>query len=323
VMLTGWNSESLALRAMQDGAQDYIVKGSLQGPALARVLQHAIVRQKTQAGSPPLDPSHEMARVVAFLGAKGGVGNTTVACHVALELQRQTGDRVLLMDLDMAGNTIGFMLKAGTQYGIAEASEDILHLDEERWKKLIAPAGGLDVLQSRGPVAREEMQPKAERIRLMMNFARTLYHWIVVDLGRLTPLSVRLAQEVSRLYLVTTPDIVGLSQTKSTIGALLESGVTRDCLSLTLNQVPSNSFSAPEVEKALGVPVDSMLSECRRDFEDSFQNDKRLGESRKLQRQVAQLVHGISGVEVNKDPQTPKSRFSFLTGVLRGATTGS
>ncbi len=31
VLLTGWNSESLALRAMQSGAQDYLIKGSLDG----------------------------------------------------------------------------------------------------------------------------------------------------------------------------------------------------------------------------------------------------------------------------------------------------
>ena len=320
VLLTGWNSESLALRAMQSGAQDYLIKGSLDGPALARILQHAIVRQRIQAGSPILDSNHEQAKVVGFLGAKGGVGSTTIACHVAMELKRQTASRVLMMDLDMTGNTIGFMMNVNMPYGIMEASDDILHLDEDRWKKLVTYAGGLDLLQSRGPAFQEEKLPKAERVRLLLNFVRSLYQWIVVDLGRLTPFSARLVQAVSRLYLVSTPDILGLAQAKSAVGAVLEAGLDQSCLALTLNQVPGSSFTALEVEKALGVPVEAMLPECRRDFEDSALNGKRLGESRKFQKHMADLAARIAGLD--KNPQAPKSRFSFLTGALRGATSG-
>jgi Flp pilus assembly CpaE family ATPase len=324
VLLTGWDSESLALRAMQSGAQDYLVKGKMQGPALARLLQHAIVRQRIQAESSGPDPRAEQAKVVGFLGAKGGVGSTTIACHIALELKRQTAGRVLLMDLDMAGNAIGFLMNIDTPYGIMEASDDILHLDEDRWKKLVTPAVGLDVLLSRGPASREEMEPKAERVRLLLNFVRSLYKWIVVDLGRLSPFSVRLVQQVSRLYLVSTSDILGLAQTKSAVSVLYESAsFERDCLALTLNQVPSSSFTGSQLEKLLGAPVHAMLPECRRDFESSFLDGKRLGESRKFQKHMAELAARIAGAEVNRDTPAPKSRFPFFAGALRSASTGS
>jgi Flp pilus assembly CpaE family ATPase len=323
VLLTGWANESLALRAMQSGAQDYIVKGTLQGPDLALHLQHAIVRQRAQAESATAEPNLKRAKVVGFLGAKGGVGSTTIACHIAMELKRQTAGRVLLMDLDMAGNAIAFAMNVDGPYGIMEASDDILHLDEDRWEKLVFSAGGLDVLQSGGPASREEKQPKAERVRLLLNFVRPLYQWIIVDFGRLNPFSVRLVQDVSRLYLVSTCDIPGLAEAKSAVGALSEAGFDRDCLVLTLNQVAtSSSLPRGELEKLLGVSIDTMLPECRRDFEESFQNGKRLGESRKFQKHMAQLAARIAGVGAAKDTQTPKPRFSFLPGVLRRATTG-
>jgi Flp pilus assembly CpaE family ATPase len=323
VLLTGWASESLALRAMQSGAQDYLVKGTLQGPDLALRLQHAIVRQRAQAESATAEPHLKQAKVIGFLGAKGGVGNTTIACHIAMELKRQTQGRVLLMDLDMAGNAIAFVMNVKMPYGIMDASDDILHLDEDRWEKLVFSAGGLDVLQSGGPASREEKQPKAERVRLLLNFVRSLYQWIIIDLGRLNPFSARLVQEIGRLYVVSTGDILGLAETKSTVGVLSEAGFDWDCLALTLNQVATaSSFPRDELEKLLGVPVDSMLPECRRDFEDSFLKGKRLGESRKFQKHMAQLAARIAGAEVAKDTHTPKPRFSFLPGVLRRATTG-
>jgi signal transduction histidine kinase len=46
VVLTGLNDEALAVRAVQAGAQDYLVKGAVNGPGVRRALRHAIERQR-------------------------------------------------------------------------------------------------------------------------------------------------------------------------------------------------------------------------------------------------------------------------------------
>jgi len=69
--------------------------------------------------------------------------------------------------------------------------------------------------------------------------------------------------------------------------------------------------------------VDSMVPECRPDFQESFQKGKRLGESRKFQEHMARMAAKIAGVEVEKDTQAQKPRFSFLPGGLRRAATGT
>ena len=323
VVLTGFESESLALRAVQSGAQECVVKGTLQGPALAHALRRAIVRHKTNAQTAGLDSRQEGAKIVSFLGAKGGVGSTTIACHVAMELQRQTKGRVLVIDLDLSSNTLAFLMNVSSPYGVTEVSYDFLHLDESSWAKLkVSGPAGVDILQSGGPVFREDNQPKAERVRLILRFVRSLYQWIVVDLGRLSTLSARVAEDVSRLYLVGSCDLLGLNQTKSVRTALVQAGFNRNLLALILNQAPARTFlSNDELERFLGSPVEATLPECRKDFEDSFQNGKRLGESGKFQKNIAQLVAGIAGE--GKDSQAPKPRFSFLPGALRRAATGT
>jgi Flp pilus assembly CpaE family ATPase len=318
VLLTGWDSESLALRAMQSGAQDYLVKGTLQAPVLARTLQHAIVRQRIKADTSPSEGQIRHAKIVGFLGAKGGVGSTTIACHIAMELKRQAGGPVLLMDLDMASNAIGFVMNVDSPYGIVAASDDILHLDEDRWRKLVITAGGLDVMQSGGPVSREEQQPRAEKVRLLVNFVRSLYSWVVVDLGRLNPFSMRLLKDVNDLYLVSLGDMLALTETKLAVGVLSDAGFDRDSLAVTLNQVAApSSLPRADLEKLLGVRIDTILPACREDFEASSMNGKRLGESRNLQKHLAQLAARIAGMQI----QEPKALFSFLPGVLRRAPT--
>ena len=48
VILTGLNDEEIAIRALQQGAQDYLVKGQADGQLLARALRYAIQRHKAE-----------------------------------------------------------------------------------------------------------------------------------------------------------------------------------------------------------------------------------------------------------------------------------
>jgi pilus assembly protein CpaE len=323
VLLTGWDNESLALRAVQGGAQDYLVKGRLEGLALARTLQHAIVRQRTQMAASPADSGQERAMVVGLLGAKGGVGTTTIACHLGREINRQTGGRVLLMDLDGAANAIAFLMNAEGSYTILDASADILRLDRDMWAKLVASGGdGVDIIQSAGPACQEEQRPKAERVRFIIRFVRSLYRFIVIDMGRLSPFSAKVAEDADRLLVVSTCDVLGLHEAKGTAHALCQAGFSPDRFALVLNQASQRPhFSNRELEKILGMRMEAMLPEAHRDFSHAALDGKRLGESRTFQQQVAQFATRI--VDPEKDAQPPKTRFPFLRGALRGAATAT
>jgi sigma-B regulation protein RsbU (phosphoserine phosphatase) len=48
VVLTGLDDESLATQALQEGAQDYLIKGQIETHALLRALRYAIERQRMQ-----------------------------------------------------------------------------------------------------------------------------------------------------------------------------------------------------------------------------------------------------------------------------------
>jgi DNA-binding response OmpR family regulator len=60
VVLTGHDDEALGLRAVQDGAQDYLVKGQVAGPLLQRSLRFAIERKRAEQA---------LSRLAAVMGA--------------------------------------------------------------------------------------------------------------------------------------------------------------------------------------------------------------------------------------------------------------
>ena len=60
VVLTGTDNEALGLRAVRDGAQDYLIKGKVAGPVLQRSLRFAIERKRAE---------HALARLAVVMGA--------------------------------------------------------------------------------------------------------------------------------------------------------------------------------------------------------------------------------------------------------------
>src|SRR5580704_5800959 len=78
ILLSGDNSEQLALQMVHDGAQDYIVKGACSGDALAKAIQYAVVRHSSRAEKAGAEPALDQATVIGVIGVKGGVGTTTI-----------------------------------------------------------------------------------------------------------------------------------------------------------------------------------------------------------------------------------------------------
>ncbi len=59
IVMTGWDDEKLAIQTVRHGAQDYIVKGQLDGASLARVIRYAIERFRAQQA---LVAEHDLLR---------------------------------------------------------------------------------------------------------------------------------------------------------------------------------------------------------------------------------------------------------------------
>jgi PAS domain S-box-containing protein len=69
VVLTGLHDEDLALSAVQKGAEDYLLKGTVDGPGLGRAIRYAIERNKGDAMERRL-LAEQAARTQAEIGEK-------------------------------------------------------------------------------------------------------------------------------------------------------------------------------------------------------------------------------------------------------------
>jgi Flp pilus assembly CpaE family ATPase len=310
VIHTGTANESLALTSVERGAQDYLIKGKLTSAALVRVLQYSIARRQNLGQSGRAETPE--ARVTGFLAAKGGVGATTVASHFSLEMRRQSGAKVLLMDVDCSSRSAAFLLKIESRYSVVDAATNLHRLDAEYWKGVVAATpGGLDVLQAPGAAGFTE-QPSGERVRHVLRFAKALYAYIVVDLGRLNPVSLNLLEEINEVYVIATDGLPEMYEAGRVLRKLGDLGFANSQVRLVFNRISKSAVvSGADIEKALGHPVFWKLGDYSREMENAYSEGRFLDEGLTLRKQVAQWVAKTLGVEPKPPPRGMMALFKL------------
>ena len=308
VALTGLDNDSMALAAIERGAQDYLVKGSLTPSSLVRVLNYAVVRRHNAPRPAEADP----ATILGVLGAKGGVGATTIACHYAVELHLQTKKKVLLVDLDASAASASFYMKATSEFTIAEASTSLHRLDASLWSRLVCSTScGVDLLRSPGAAGFQD-QLDGERVRHVLRFARGLYGYIVVDLGPLSAFSLNVIEEMAQLLLVTTPELPSLFETGRVLKKLNELGAYGQSTQLLVNRSSKAAPCSPaDLARAFGHPVAASFGDYTSELHVAHSEGKYLGEPPQLHKQIKQLVAKLIGAPPPESARTGLGLFRF------------
>jgi pilus assembly protein CpaE len=295
------DAESI-LRAIRAGAAEYLYPP--YGAALLAALQRLGSERK------PQDATRGRGRIFAFLSAKGGCGATTIACHTAAELARQTSTQALLLDLDLDSAVAGFLLKAKGQYSVVEALNNVHRLDLSYWKALVSNGiPGLEVLPAPLYVSARPSQEN-ERIRQVLRFVRAHYDWIVADLGRGLGVNVLSAlEEVDETCLVTTVDIPALYRAKYIARTLRDSGYKRERLHIVLNRMPRSPDMTPaEIEQMMGTPVKASLPDDPAALYECYADGKLLPANSALGKHIDRLAGRLSGAP----EKSKKKKFPIL-----------
>ncbi|GLY13858.1 hypothetical protein Kisp01_08740 [Kineosporia sp. NBRC 101677] len=199
------------------------------------------------------------ARVIAFAGAKGGVGTTTVATHLALDVLRNLpGHRVCLVDLDLEKGDVSGILEVRHRTSVADVAKvsedlsaqavaDAVVLHESGLGLLLAPADVRDI---------EAVHPQS--LREVFAVLRHEYDLVVVDAGaHVTPVQAAAVELADEVVMLTTPDVLALRGLRRTITQWEGLGVRKESdLHVLVNRVSrQSSVSAETIRQLTRAPV--------------------------------------------------------------------
>ena len=245
IVLSAAKSEAVALGMIADGAADYLVKSACNAENLARSIRYAIIRPRAKEEKVEtndfgnLSKARDSAKFIGIIGPKGGVGTTTFAWNLAVDLARQTNEKVLVCDFDSDSGLISFLAGTDPQYTLkdAVAAADNL-LSETSFERFVFKGPhGVHVLSS--PGWHGVAQLEREAAKKLIKEARRFYNWIVADFARPSPNSLAFAQLADDVLLVSSTEMASLYETKRFVDSIKPQNRSR--FRLVLNQATRGS----------------------------------------------------------------------------------
>lgn len=247
------NQSDVLIRCLRAGAVDF-----LHSPFSADT-QREVAQRIRRMREPEPGAAPEFGKVLSFTSTKPGSGASVLAVQTAFTLKRLTGKRVLLADFDVMGGSIAFALKISPTYSLCDAFERAERLDPGLWNSLVSTHTGIDVLTA--PEAPPQDLPETGALQMLIEYARTMYDWIVLDLPSVFQrTTICTVAESDQTYLITTPELSSLHLTRRAVGLLSSLGFEKDRFRILVNRVGRKDNITPaDMAAIFGCPVFSTL----------------------------------------------------------------
>ncbi len=210
------------------------------------------------------DPeSDPVGHVYAFIGAKGGVGSSTICHNVAWTLSEALKSNVIVADLDLAFGTTGLDFNQDPVQGIADALASPERLDEVLLDRLLTKCSERLSIFAAPVVLDRDYDISPDACDMVIDVARQNVPFVTVDLPHnWSAWSKRVLLQSDEVVLTAAPDIPNLRNAKNIIDLLKTSRKNDTLPHLVINManMPKRpEISIKEFEQAIGLKAVSVI----------------------------------------------------------------
>ena len=250
IMFTAKTLVDDKVAGFEAGADDYLTKPTHPAELASRV-KSVLSRTTVQK-----QPEPQRGVSIGVIGAKGGVGTTTVAVNLAAAFGLK-GENPIVVDFRLGAGSLGLLLGFSQSTGlanvIAKSTNDIRAAAIEN--ELVTHQSGLRALLSSIRSKEALINFPVESATAIVRSIRTLGTPAVYDLGAgLNTIAGRIQKDMDQLILVVEPNPVALAMAKDMLIDIEPDGANKGRIHLVVVNRVQSSVQTPwhEIEHALG-----------------------------------------------------------------------
>lgn len=288
IVVGGVNDVQAYRRLISQGVSEYLV-----APISSEDVANAIIACVKEPGAAA------RGRVISFIGARGGVGTSTLAVNTAWTLADLTQEMVIGIDLDLNFGTMGLSLNLDPKQSVSDALIDPDRIDTVLVERIMMEHGpNLSVLSTAGSV-KELTPPSADAVERLIDICRTMAPFVVVDLPRRWNAWVSgTLQQSDEVVVVASPDLANLRDAKQLIEwHKARRGATPARLILSkADAAKRNQLSTKDFQDTLGIAPSLTVGFDATLFAQLMNNGQMIGEGakgHKLAEQLRQFVRQL------------------------------
>lgn len=255
VFLTSVHADQeLLMRAIRTGVKEFLMQ-PLNEDEVRQSLERFKERQDKSSSVVPLKPGH----IINVIGAKGGVGTTTVAVNLATSLAEKKGIKsVALVDMNMLFGEVPLFLEIKPKHDLSEITKQVSRLDTTfLMNALSKSSAGVYVLPSpRHFDHHDALDPKVmDRVLELMN---RMFDYVIIDGGHpLNPMFLKLLAASDTVLLTSVLTLPCLSNIDKLLRSLLNLGYPVDKLiKVVINRyIKSSEISLEDAENGISKKI--------------------------------------------------------------------
>ena len=204
--------------------------------------------------NPETDP---VGQVFAFMGAKGGVGSSTICHNVAWTLSEAIATDIVIADMDLPFGTTGLDFNQDPVQGIGDALQNPERLDEVLLDRLLTTCSKHLSIFAAPVVLDRDYELTPEDCETVIDVVRQNVPFVAVDLPHAwTPWTRQLLLQADEIVITAVPDLANLRNAKNIIDHMKQARKNDSPPHLVLNM--ANMQKRPEItvkefENALGI----------------------------------------------------------------------
>ena len=266
IVLVAQPGAALLADAMRSGVRDVLPPSSEPNEiadAIRRIADAATLRRSRLSGTPA--PDLPTGRIITVMAAKGGVGKTTVAVNVAVELARSGPNEVVLVDLDLMAGDVDVLMGIETKSTVASVATPGALLDVTVLKLSLArhPSGVLVLPAPDDLIDADGVDP--DLLVEMIDMLGSAFPFVVIDTAAGAGAPLAAAVEASQdLLCIATPDVGGLRSLRRNLDGLDTLGLSSADRHLVLNHSDLRAgLTSQAIESTVELPVSFAIPEAR------------------------------------------------------------
>jgi len=266
------------------------------------------------------DPSAPfVGRQIAFVGAKGGVGASTLAHNFAWSMAEKMQTATVLVDLDLAFGTAGLDFNQDPLQGVLDALTQPDRLDPVLMDRMMVRCGDRLSLFAAPASLDDDYEISADAYEEATQKIRGAAPFVVLDIPHVwNAWSRRVLTGSDDLVVVATPDLASLRNAKNIIDLVKGSRPNDVPPRLVLNQVgvPGRpEIPVKDFGEALGVQPSLVLPFDPKPYGQAANNGQMLAEVAPKSKAAEGLEH-LARLISRREPPAPQ-KSSMLSGLFK------
>jgi pilus assembly protein CpaE len=240
----------LILQSMRAGANEFFLWPPPEDTFHGAIRKTAMRRDAAQGAKPN-------AMTIAFFGAKGGAGTTTVAVNCGVEIARLSQRSTVIVDLKPGLGEVALFCGVRQKYSLLDAIDNLHRLDREFLRELVLKhKSGLEILAGSDQFDRPGA-PDSGGVEELFRLLTRQYDYVLVDAGsQINSVTVAALYTADVMFLVCNPDVPSIRNAQRLLDRIRQLGAAGDRVRILMNRAAEPYPIPPkQIESALGHPI--------------------------------------------------------------------